>query len=84
MKKHPIPQIDAKKWESIQDNLREINKSISNILENTKEKETKCLAEKICIHLGLLDVDLGREYPLRELYKELKHVKKEKKDKQNF
>lgn len=76
MKKHPIPRLNKKKWETIQSILNDMSKLISNLLDNSKEKEIRDLAEKLSINMGLLDVELGRMYSLRELEKEFKELKK--------
>ena len=80
MKKHPIPKITEEKWESIQSHLTEMTKIISKLETLTTDKDLRNLVERLSIHMGLLDIDLGRVYSLEELKNELKEFKKDYKN----
>lgn len=76
MKEHPIPLLDEKKWKDIQDHLGCLSNIVNKIEVLTDQKEIKRLAEELSIHLGLIDVILGRVYSLKELMTEMKEAKK--------
>ena len=79
MKKHPIPLLDEEKWKDVQDHLYHLSKIVNKIETITDQKEIKCLAEELSIHLGLIDVVLGRVYSLKELIDEMEKIKEVKK-----
>ena len=72
-KEFPIPQLDKESWDGVQASLN----SISNIVidlnkSNTLSGKDKQDLDLISIHLGMIDMYLGRHYTLVETMEELK------------
>ena len=74
MTKFPIPKLDEENWNGVQASLD----SLSHILLELEKKYPK---EKdfhlMSIHLGMIDMYLGRHYTLDEVKEKLSEVKEE-------
>lgn len=72
-RKYPIPVLDEETWIEIQKCLDDIGIKI-NSLYNKVNDDVKKELDIISINLGLLDMNLGRNIPLKIVEKELKET----------
>ena len=77
MKKHPIPILDEEKWKDLQYHLGCLSELVNKLESLTIQDEIKKLAEALSIHLGLINVILGRTYTLDELLLDMRELKKQ-------
>lgn len=73
----PIPQLNQENWDAIQESLNTISRVVSELQDKETDGRKKQDLELISIHLGMLDVYLGREYTMDELKEVLDEKKKE-------
>ena len=79
-KEFPIPHLDQESWEGLQASLDSIGRLIRELQDTELNPDRRKKLELAAIHMGLVDVYLGREYTLDEVKE---NFKKTKKDKQN-
>lgn len=73
----PIPQLNQENWNAVQASLNTISHVISDLQNEDLNGRIKQELELVSIHLGMIDMYLGRHYTLDELKKELDEKKKE-------
>ena len=76
-KKFPIPKLDQENWEAIQSSLESVGRIISELMETEQDHQRRKELELASIHMGMLDMYLGRTLTFKELQKELDEKKKE-------
>ncbi len=74
MKTFPIPQLNQENWDAIQASLDSIGRIVSELQNAETDGRKKQDMELISIHLGMIDMYLGRHYTLNETMKELKMI----------
>ena len=75
MKKNfPIPQLNQENWDAIQASLDSIGRIVSELQNAETDGRKKQDLELISIHLGMIDMYLGRHYTLDELKNEFKEL----------
>lgn len=73
-KEFPIPQLNQENWDAIQTSLDSISKIVIDLNKsNTLSGKDKQDLDLISIHLGMIDMYLGRHYTLKEPLEELKN-----------
>lgn len=79
MTKHifPIPQLNQENWDAVQESLDTIGRIVAELHDTETNGKRKQELELVEIHLGMLDVYLGREIPLEQAFSD---IKKEIKD----
>lgn len=71
-KEFPIPHLDQESWDGVQASLNTIGRIVSELKSNDLSRKDKQNLELISIHLGLIDIYLGREYTLEEAFNKVK------------
>ena len=74
MKTFPIPQLNQENWDAIQASLDSIGRIVSELQNAETDGRKKQDMELISIHLGMIDMYLGRHYTLNETMEELKMI----------
>lgn len=77
-KEFPIPQLDQESWEGLQASLDSIGRLIRELQDTELNPDRRKKLELAAIHMGLVDVYLGREYTLDEVKENFKETKKDK------
>lgn len=72
-KKYPIPTLDQKTWDDLQYSLSEVSKKCLKLYDKVNSNVRNELDE-ISIHLGLIDMYLGRTLSLKEVEDNLKEM----------
>ena len=75
-KKFPIPQLTEENWEAVQASLDSVGRIIGELMETEKDHQRRKELELASIHMGMLDMYLGRTFTFKELQKELDEKKK--------
>ena len=75
MKKFPIPQLTEENWEAVQASLDSVGHIISELMETEKDHQRRKELELASIHMGMLDMYLGRTLSMDEVMKNLKEIK---------
>ena len=75
MKKFPIPQLTEENWEAVQASLDSVGRIISELMETEKDHQRRKELELASIHMGMLDMYLGRTLSMDEVMKNLKEIK---------
>lgn len=70
----PIPQLNQENWDAIQASLDSITRIVSELQNAETDGRKKQDMELISIHLGMIDMYLGRHYTLDELKNEFKEL----------
>ena len=78
-KVYPIPVLDQKTWDDLQNSLSEVSKKCLKLYDVIDDGNKKDLDE-ISIHLGLIDMYLGRTLTMEEVEKDLKEMIRRKKE----
>ena len=73
----PIPQLNQENWDAIQASLETIGRIVSELHDTETNGKRKQDFELIEIHLGMLDVYLGRTMPLDIAFNDIKKEMKE-------
>ena len=74
----PIPQLSQENWDAIQASLDTIGRIVGELHEKETNGKRKQDFELIEIHLGMLDVYLGRTMPLDIAFNDIKReIKKD-------
>ncbi len=81
-KKFLIPKLNKESWKAIQNSLDSLGTILSDLMTNEKDQQKRKDLELADIHLGMIDMYLGRNYTLDELKQELEHARAER-DKNN-
>ena len=71
-KNFPIPHLDQESWDGVQASLDSIGRLIRELQDTELNQERKKKLELASIHMGLVDVYLGREYTLEEAFNKVK------------
>jgi len=73
-KDFPIPQLNQENWDAIQASLDSISKIVIDLNKsNTLSGKDKQDLDLISIHLGMIDMYLGRHYTLDETMEKRKN-----------
>jgi len=73
----PIPQLDQENWDAIQASLNTISHVVNDLQNEDLSGKVKQDLELISIHLGMIDMYLGRSYTLDELKEALEEKRKD-------
>lgn len=76
-KKFPIPNLTQENWDAIQDSLNSIGRIIADMDDKETDLQKKKDLEVVSIHLGMIDMYLGRHYTLDEVTENLSKIKEE-------
>ncbi len=71
-KEFPIPQLNQENWDAIQASLDSIGRIVAELQDSETQGRRKQDLELISIHLGMIDIYLGRHYTLDEMKNEFK------------
>lgn len=74
-KKFKIPTLGQEEWDGLQASLNSVGRIVHELLEIEDDKNKIKELELIGIHLGLIDIYLGREYSIEELSEIMKDIK---------
>ena len=81
-KRFSIPKLNKENWRAIQDSLDSLGTILADLMKNEKDLQKRKDLELTDIHLGMIDMYLGRNYTLDELKQELERARAER-DKNN-
>lgn len=77
-KKFDIPTLNQEDWDGVQASLDSIGRIISDLRNTELNPQRLKELDLVSIHLGMIDIYLGRHYTLDEVSKKLKEDVKEK------